>query len=339
MMTGRRAQRRDVTALVLTIGESSTERALESVRRQTLQPAETLVVEGVTPFSAALRTGVDRIETPFFVQVDADMVLDDDCLERLRAAVTDEAGIVVGQLRDPLIGTIAGVKLFRRGCFDVAQLRDSIAPDVDFYWDIATQGWLTLYLLSYPPARGGAPHTFGDHLPALTPAYTYATYYLLGCRYFQRRDLTGFLWRLGRLRASPHAMAAVARCALCSGLFANQTRDVVKSSVRFNSNLLGCLAGASVHRAPLPVGSVDGARDLSQRFYEHGRTLAAREGCPELRAWLAAFGTQPLDATWIAEASLCRGFSSTRRSETASTVAARLEKMQRPLQAQRVKSP
>jgi hypothetical protein len=266
------------------------------------------------------------------------MVLDETCVERLRGAMAPEVGIAVGQLRDPLLGTIAGVKVFRRACFDATPFGDSVASDVAFYSEIAALGWLTLHVLSYDADPRRAMHTFGDHTPAYTPAYTWATYYLLGCRYLHRSDLRGFLWRLGRLRRSRHAMARVARVALCAGLFGDQTRDVAKSAVRSDAELLGCLAAAPVPRASLPVGAADGAGDVCERFYELGRALAARDSCADLGSWLADFGTGPPEETWIAEASLCRGFLSTRRSETASAVRQRLAKLQRPLQAPTVTS-
>jgi hypothetical protein len=337
-LRSRRPTAGDVTALLLTVGEATTERALDSIRRQTLAPAETIVVEGVAPFWKALQKGAAKVDTPFFVQVDADMVLDETCLERLRGAMAPEVGIAVGQLRDPLLGTIAGVKVFRRACFDATSLRDSVASDVAFYLDIAALGWLTLHVLSYDADPRRAMHTFGDHMPAYTPAYTWATYYLLGCRYVDRSDLRGFLWRLGRLRRSRHAMATVARVALCAGLFADQTRDVAKSSVTSDAELLGCLAAAPIPRAPLPVGAAAAASDVCERYYGLGRALAARGGCAELRSWLANLGTEPPEETWIAEASLCRGFLSTRRSETASAVRERLGKLQRPLRAPTVRS-
>jgi hypothetical protein len=329
-------RRSDLTALLLSFGEPSAERARASVRRQTLPPVETVVIDGVQPFSAALRAGVRRISTPFFVQVDADMVLDAFCFERLRAAMAPEVGIAVGQLRDPLIGTIAGVKLFRRACFDDTPFGDSVSSDIDFYSEIATRGWLTLHVLAYDEP-GDRRHTFGEHDPAFTPRYTYATYYLLGCRYFRRSDLRGFLWRLDRLRRSRHAMAGLARVALSAGLFGDQPRDVAKSSVRVDRELVDCLAGATA-RAPLPVEDAHGAEALCERFYALGRALSARGDCQELAAWLSGLGTRPPGETWIAEASLCRGFLSTRRSESASAVLARLEELQRPYRVPAVTS-
>ena len=60
----------DVTALVLSIGEDYTNRAMASVQRQTLRAAETIVVRGISPFYRALNDGAVRVRTPFFIQVD-----------------------------------------------------------------------------------------------------------------------------------------------------------------------------------------------------------------------------------------------------------------------------
>ena len=64
-----------------------------------VRPAEIISVAGVRPFYRALAAGAARVTTPFFIQVDADMVLDEACIERLRDAMTPEIGITVGQLR------------------------------------------------------------------------------------------------------------------------------------------------------------------------------------------------------------------------------------------------
>src|SRR3954454_15548745 len=104
----------DVTAVVLPLGEATTERAIASLRTQTMPPAEVVVVEGVRPPYAALNRGASQVQTPFFVEVNADMVLDPTCFETLRSAVRTGLGIVVGQLRDPLVaGAVTGIKLFR----------------------------------------------------------------------------------------------------------------------------------------------------------------------------------------------------------------------------------
>src|SRR5712672_71664 len=74
----------DVTAVVLSIGEATTDEAVASLRRQTLQPRDTIIVRDVVPFHNALNIGASQVKTPFFVQVDADMILDRECIATLR---------------------------------------------------------------------------------------------------------------------------------------------------------------------------------------------------------------------------------------------------------------
>src|SRR5437763_598224 len=116
----------DVCAVVLTLGEQTTGRALRSLEAQTLPVEEVVIVDGVRPFHRAFNDGADRVPTPFFVQVDADMVLDPACVEVLRSAMAPRIGIAVGALRDPLMGKIAGVKMFRRSCLETLPLRDTV---------------------------------------------------------------------------------------------------------------------------------------------------------------------------------------------------------------------
>lgn len=217
----------DVAAVVLTVGERTTERALDSVRRQTLQPEQVVVVEGARPFHRAFNSAFARVETPYFVQVDADMVLDPDCLEVLRGAMSPRTGIALGALRDPLIGKIAGVKMFRSSCLESFRLRDTIDPDVDYSRTLARLGWSTDYLTGHrrPAARSGA---LGAHLPDYTLPYVFGTYYALGRRYGHRVNLGTLRWRVAQLRRSPHPKAPVARLAMAKGVFGNETADIPK---------------------------------------------------------------------------------------------------------------
>jgi hypothetical protein len=215
----------DVAAVALTLGEPSTDRALASLRSQTLPPAEVVLIERRTPFHRAFNSGMRSISTPFFLQLDADMVLDPDCVQRLRGAMAPDVAITVGALRDPLIGTITGVKLFRRECFDAGGLRDVIAPEVDFHLRLAERGWHTRYLLLPKRARGWE---LGDHDPEYTLDYVYGTYHMLGARYAAHDDVLGLSWRFGALRRSRHPLAPVARLALWRGSHARETRDVAK---------------------------------------------------------------------------------------------------------------
>jgi hypothetical protein len=329
-MTARRRraqQRRDVTAVVLTMGEAATRSALESVRRQTATVRETLVIRGVSPISRAVNLAVESVRTPFFVQVDADMTLDPDCVERLREAMSPEVGIAAGLLQDPLMGEIGAVKLFRRECFEAVRLRETVATDVDFYREIAGRGWSTLYVLREP--RPGRRRTLGEHRPVYSTAYTYATYYLLGARYWQLRDQLSLRWRLHRLRASKHLQAAVARVALGHGLFSDEARDVPKETVQATAGVLRRLVRPDRVSEPgtsaLPVPTTRRSDRLRARFYEEGRALAARGAYADFQRRLRGFAAGPRERdAWDLEVSLSHGFLSRLEGDVAAPQLSRL---------------
>jgi hypothetical protein len=221
------ASQSDVGAVVLTVGEGTTSRALASLQAQTLPVSEVVVVEGVAPMARALNTGAERVTTPFFLQVDADMVLHPRCAEVLRGSMTDSVGIAVGTLADPLMGRIVGIKMFARACFDAARVPETVAQDVDFGAELARLGWSTRWILG-----GGNPRMWGplgEHRPDYEAGYVFATYHQLGARYVYRDDLGGLLWRRGALQLSGHAMAPVARLGIGCGVPTGQAQDAPKA--------------------------------------------------------------------------------------------------------------
>ena len=148
-----------VSAIVLSNGERSTDRARESLARQTL-PLDEVIEVGpeIRPFHRAINFGFSRVSSDFVLQVDSDMVLDDDCLERLRGCMTDRAAMVAGLLRDPLLTRIMGIKLVRARCFRETQYTDSIATETDFSSGLERAGW--------PPSGFAAGRSGGGSLPA-----------------------------------------------------------------------------------------------------------------------------------------------------------------------------
>ena len=213
----------DVTAVVLSTGELTTRDAITSLNRQSLPVREVVVVRDRTPFHAALNAAVAQVRTPFFVQVDADMILDRHCVEALRRSVRSRVGVVVGRLRDALIGQTVGIKLFRTACFNETKFRDTIAPDSDFVDDLARAGWSTIYI----GQRSNSWATFGEHRPDYAPAYTYKKYLLEGARYRYRQKPEGLRWHFGTLEESRHPSALIAQIALTQGLFFAENRDLL----------------------------------------------------------------------------------------------------------------
>jgi hypothetical protein len=304
----------DVGALVLTLGERTTQRAVASVRSQSLPIEEVVVLKGVTPFHHALNVGAERIRSPFFLQVDSDFVLDRECAWALRNAMDPDVGIAVGALRDPLIGPIAGVKLFRSRCFASSRLGDTIAREVDFCATLEQQGWLTRYMIGHREHLGTL--TLGEHRPRYTVDYVFGTYFLLGARYGSRGDVVGLLWRFSQLRRSSHAMASVARVAMAHGVFADEARDVSKPvPPATDSAFLRSLARLP-KSAQRPAGS-DGFNPVRQlrslspvalfdaflEFGSHLRLTSYRA----FRDCLAALGESGHPRSWLAEVALGHG--------------------------------
>jgi hypothetical protein len=134
-------------------------------------------------------------------------------------------GIVVGHLRDALIGRAVGIKLFRTACFQDTRFTDSISPDTDFVHAIAARGWRTRFIGRQRLKRGDVWRTFGEHKPDYTASYTYRKYLLEGQRYFYRHDIGGIRWHFSRLETSRHPAATVAQIALARGIFAKNLKD------------------------------------------------------------------------------------------------------------------
>ena len=266
----------DVTAVVLSIGEDYTARAIASVRRQTQPVADTLVVRGVSPFYRAINEGAARVMTPFFIQVDADMVLEESCVADLRRCMSERVGIVIGHLRDPLRGRILGVKLFRTRCFERIQFRDCVCQDLDFGDAILrVEGWRKVYALKRCGEVRGAWHSFGEHRPDYSPHYTFCKFRVEGARARTRK--TDGKWRslLQQLGSCGHEQTVTAVVGTARGLFLDAQQDLL---VPYEPNedadfLEGFLkeperTGDRCRNDPCSVPTSLGA--AFRRFYERG---------------------------------------------------------------------
>lgn len=304
----------DVTAVVLTLGETMTEQAVASVRRQTVAPAQVLVLDGVTPFSRALNAAAARVQTPFFVQVDADMVLDVDCLAGLRAHMRPDVGVAVGPLDDPLVGRAQGVKMFRRACFETEQVPSSISPDTDFLGRLEQHGWKVRNLIELRGGHRRSP-VFGRHRPSLTPRAVYETYYLLGGRYRYLRDVAGLVWRMERLRASPHPVALTALLAIGHGLFLRREDDVPKShapqaEVDFLERFLPGAGDCPGAEGELIAALALPPRAALERGYALGLALRAASAASPLRRCVRLLDRPGNRRSWHAEVGLYHGLLS-----------------------------
>lgn len=297
----------DVTAVVLSIGEPYVERAIDSVRRQSLPAREIVVVENVSPGHQALNHGIRQVRTAFFVEVDADMILDPSCFAELRAGADASTGVVIGPLYDPLMGPIAGVKLFRTECFGAVEFPDTLSPDTDLVKELEQRGYEKRIRLCHPSPGQEKPlwHVFGLHEPDYTPLYTFEKYAVLGRRYRYRNDPRTYRWRLDQLRRLPSETTLIARAAMAHGLFLPGERDLLQPkketpAFRFLMELLG---QTSERGSCYPAVET---LDFAGAFALGGRMRSERDG-RAFRDAMDRIGEIPAVHSWEATTGLCHG--------------------------------
>jgi hypothetical protein len=303
----------DVTAVVLSIGEDYTERAIASVRRQSLRVKDTIVVRGVSPFSRAINEGAARVRTPFFIQVDADMILDDTCVADLRSCMSDQLGLVIGHLRDPLRGRVLGIKLFRSRCFEHVQFRDSICQDIDFGEEILRRGgWTKAYALKRSGDTATAWHSFGEHRPDYNPHYTFCKFMVEGVRARARGAEGKFQSLVRQLRGSAHPMAPTAIVATAHGLFCDIQQDLLVpyAASRDAECLERFLEQREAFAEPLSLRDVLGGESPAasfRRFYEYGVRFRQRHQPASFLATLRNLLEQDGAAALLALTAMCHG--------------------------------
>lgn len=125
----RRNLQDQITVFVMTVGAPTFGACLEHLRHQDCR-FELAVIDHIAPISAASQCMLDRCRTPFFVQVDEDMLLRPHAVrtlhERLQGAPAKVAEVVGALFDVHLERAIEGVKIYRH-----AILRDYPFEDAD----------------------------------------------------------------------------------------------------------------------------------------------------------------------------------------------------------------
>jgi glycosyltransferase involved in cell wall biosynthesis len=214
----------EVTALVLTVGEKSTEEAIRRLRAQTASCLEIIVVRNVTPFHKAINQGISQVKTPFFIQCDADMLLDPDCVETMQKFIRDDVAVLIGYLSDELLGTVQAVKMFRTECVKNMKFTSTISPDTDCINRLSKMGWQFVFVSRGEEKYGHAMDVLGSHNPEYTPSYTFEKFKLEGSRIRYRGVSQEFISCLEKLKQSKHPMALFALIGLCHGLFGSNKK-------------------------------------------------------------------------------------------------------------------
>ena len=246
---------KDVTGLVLTVGERTTKEAIKRLREQAVPCREIIVVRNVTPFYKAINQGIAQVKTPFFVQCDADMLLDPDCIETMQKFIRDDVAVLIGYLSDELLGTIQAVKMFRTECLKQIRFSNTISPDTNCINRLSKMGWNFIFVSREEERYGHAPDVLGSHEPEYTPLYTFEKFKLEGSRIRHRGVFQEFSACLGKLKSSKHPMALIALIGLCHGLFMEERKDGLRpySRSRDFKLLEKFMTGMNVENLPFAI--------------------------------------------------------------------------------------
>lgn len=304
----------DVSAIVLTVGEKSTHKAIHSIRNQTLQPVETIIIKDKIPFHNAMNEGIKKIKSRFFIQVDADFILDNKCIELLRRSMLPNVAIAIGQLRDPIMGIISGVKLYRTESISRRYFNDSISPETDIINEVCKDGWRIIYTLN-PHSKSSRINTLGEHNPEYTSLYTYLRYYRLGIKLAYRKEELYIRNVYHRLSKSMHRYALVAMIAFSNGLFGKyncnlltpqyfqtKNRDFYKLDDFLKSN-------ADLYTNGVNLNSINYKDPVSlfRIFMELGVCLRNNNSLKGLEYYLGLINKSSNNYSWVGKAGLCNG--------------------------------
>lgn len=143
------------TVFVLTGDGPAFAACLEALRKQDGPPFKLDIIRNVCSFSAAAQAMIDRCRTPYFIQVDEDMVLAPDAvasMENVMAAAPDDVGMICFHLFDEDRGMpIQGVKIYRTALIKALTFQDVKASEIDLLEQMSRHG---LQWILHPDVKG-----------------------------------------------------------------------------------------------------------------------------------------------------------------------------------------
>ncbi|MDT8272754.1 MAG: glycosyltransferase family A protein [Desulfomonilia bacterium] len=229
---------RNVSAAILTVDPSSSlQRCMDSVNKQTLKPTKIDIIRNIKPFSKASQEALKHIETPYYVQVDDDMILAPTCFERLYFMMRDDSTCAqaVADLDDPFFGHITGVKMYR-----TAPVRAiGFHP---FQGEKGCERFMTRELSSMGFTTNRTRSIQGVHHPSYTPQEIFWKFKFIGeqLRYYEEhpRSLPEYMDLLmDRWRRHHDNLTLFGLCGLFSGIQSTSPSKELDYSDRVDSRL------------------------------------------------------------------------------------------------------
>ncbi|NNE07275.1 MAG: hypothetical protein HKN20_01810 [Gemmatimonadetes bacterium] len=168
----------ELTVFVITVGAPSFDECRRRIAAQDCR-FRTVVVDRVAPMSRALQRMIDQCETPFFVQVDEDMLLEQFAVrslyERMIASPSETAILTCHLFDVHAERLIYGIKIYRHAIVKEYPYRNVEACEFDQIRRFRKDGFLDARIPIEDPRRRSS-HTLGVHDAFWTPRAIYERY-------------------------------------------------------------------------------------------------------------------------------------------------------------------
>lgn len=134
----------ELTVFHITVGDPNYQESRKQLKNQTIDfTLET--IENVTPMSAAFQEMLDRCETPLYVQVDEDMILERDAVRQMYEDIKetpDDVMFLAYWLNDPHVDRkVSGVKIYKYNIMKNYPFRDCYSTEVDQFQRAEEDGY------------------------------------------------------------------------------------------------------------------------------------------------------------------------------------------------------
>ena len=130
---------KDLTVFVITCGEEKLGECIEALNAQAPQSNGALKIEIIRdmhPMHIAFNEMHKRCTTPYFIQVDADVILGEGAIYTLYNAIKKSSFFTYaayGQLYEEGFGPGGSLRCWKKGIFNIIKFRDVRTVDRDFY--------------------------------------------------------------------------------------------------------------------------------------------------------------------------------------------------------------
>lgn len=186
---------KEITVFVITIDRESVnfKECIKCLENQTCR-FELKFIENISPMDRAYNEMINRCSTPFFIQVDDDMLLDHDAISYLYHKIKKadpKTAIVASPLRDThLERTIMGVKIYNHSIIKNYPFTNSYSCEISQFQKFTQEGYKIV--TDWQPMNEFENSKYiGRHGENYTPFTAYERYY----RLFRKQKLTGqMIW-------------------------------------------------------------------------------------------------------------------------------------------------